>query len=408
MIKINQAITTVLNALGSSKEEKINYLGQYSHCHRFHHDLVLALLLPRLLKVEKLALHLENNRGTHYFEQMVHKAARREKPFDSQPPFEALTVFDHSQDTLNVRSTSFIASLLKLPSIQKISGAVESMWDDNDDLGVDKNLIELESSSSPLISLDLVAYRLSTAELYHMLRAPKALKNLFYKVCPPTYIQIPNIRQALGPQENCLENLALDCDEGSLEDGYVLGHLESFTSFNSLKTFKTVAVLLPTTDYGTGRHSFIDFFPPNLETLHLTHFQADFESLLEALEHLLGQDSSQQIPSLKYIILEEADLLDPTIDLRPARLMDILWKGTQEYAIERLRRMAAARGVFIDVIEREESTDEEASSEEWSLDESSANMFRGSILERYGTDESDESDESDGSDESNESIESIE
>ena len=275
-----------------------------------------------------------------------------EKPFDSQSPFEALTVFDHSQDTLSVRSTNIITSFLKPPSIQKISGAVESKWDDNDDFGVDKILIELESSSSPLITLDLVACRLSTAKLYHMLRAPKALKNLFYKVCPRTYIQIPNIRQALGPQANCLENLALDCDEGSLEDSYVLGHLESFISFNSLKTFKTVAVLLPTTDNGTGRNSLIDFFPPNLETLHLTHFQADFESLLEALEHLLAQDSSQQIPSLKDIVLEENDLLDPLTDLRSARLVDILRKATQENAIERLRRVAAARGVFIDVIER--------------------------------------------------------
>ena len=138
--------------------------------------------------------------------------------------------------------------------------------------------------------------------------------------------------------------------------------MESFISFNALKVFKTVAIFLTKTVKGTGRHSLINIFPPNLETLHLTRFQARFESLLEALEHLLAQKSPQQIPSLKTLILEEFDYYGtesgPWFGPRPAKLMHVLWKDTQETAIGRLSEVAAAQGVSIDVIGEDSSIGE--------------------------------------------------
>lgn len=101
-------------------------------------------------------------------------------------------------------ATGFIASLLKLPVIQEISGCFGDTWDDErgEINPVDKYLIELDSASSPLTTLDLVVCALSKADLGHMLRAPKAPKTPFYKVCPPAYIRFTDICHALLPQKS--------------------------------------------------------------------------------------------------------------------------------------------------------------------------------------------------------------
>ena len=390
MVEVDQAFTL-------SKEEKIKWLGQCSHTHRSYHDLILALLLPALLKVEKLVMDFKtgscasigHNPDVYYLEQMIQRASRTEKPFDIQQPFQALTVFVLLHNPFNVGTTGLIAALLKLPAIQEISGGFMSTWNwDRDDFGhfgdADNNPIELDSSSSPLTSLDLADYRLSAADLRHMLRAPKALNTLRYWVWMPASVKFTDLRHALGPQENSLERLGLDyCVENSCRNSN-LEPMASFISFNSLKVFKTAAAFLITTENGTGRHRLINIFPPNLETLHLTRFQdqARFESLLEALEHLLAQKSPQQIPSLKKIILEEGRLnpfFDARFGLGPTRLIDVLWKDTHETVMERLRRVAAGQGVSIDVIkppDDEDSSEEDSSNEDSSNEESPVPLGR--------------------------------
>ncbi|MCJ1271633.1 hypothetical protein MMC22_011537 [Lobaria immixta] len=328
LVNLDQAFTF-------SQEEKTNCLGQFSRTHRSHHDFILALLLPALLKVENLVIdvdngsYMRNDYGTYYLEQMIQKAARTERPFDVQPPFEALTGF-------------------------KISGGFQSTWDpDLRGSGVtDKNLIELDSFSSPVINLDLVNYRLSRVDLGHMLRAPKALK-IFCNRVTPSGSDLTDIRDALMPQKNCLEILVLNCFD--IDYVYNPNHgfepMTSFISFNALKVFKSAASFLERTENGPGRHSLINIFPPNLETLHITRLPLGYGVgyVLAAVEHLLARKSPQQIPSLKKLILEEAACLRAVG--APAHLVDILWKNTQETVPERLRRVAAAHGVSIDVIE---------------------------------------------------------
>ena len=290
LVNLDQAFTF-------SQEEKTNCLGQFSRTHQSHHDFILALLLPALLKVENLVIdvdngsYMRNDYGTYYLEQMIQKAARTERPFDVQPPFEALTGFVHSQEIFTSRSTGFIASLLKLPAIQKISGGFQSTRDPNlPGSGVtDKNLIELDSFSSPVINLDLVNYRLSRVDLGHMLRAPKALKIFCNRVTPSGSV-LRDIRDALMPQKNCLEILVLNCFD--IDDVYNPNHgfepMTSFISFNALKVFKSAASFLIRTENGAGRHSLINIFPPNLETLHLTRLPIGYGVgyVLAAVENL--------------------------------------------------------------------------------------------------------------------------
>ena len=285
LVKFGQAFTL-------SKEEKISCLEQFSHTHRRHHDLILALLLPALLKVEQLVVDLDPDfdmkadLDTHYFELMLQRAAARaERPFDIQAPLEALKVFVQSHD--DFRTTGVIASLLKLPAIQEISGGFTSTNPLRKSTVTDENLIELNSSSSPLTSLDLADFGLNIADLSHIFRVPKALKMLSFLVCTPDSIKFTNLRHALRPQENCLESLSLDYSIYSCENR-TFPPMTSFINFNNLKMFKIAVDFLARTDTGTGCHSLINIFPPSLETLHLTRIQCLAETFLDALEHLLA------------------------------------------------------------------------------------------------------------------------
>ena len=373
LAELDQAFTTIANASTLSKEEKIGYLEGYCISHACPDDLILALLLPALVMVEELELYLNISLN---LEQMMGRAVRGLKPFDIQPTFAALTVFIFSCDMYHALSTDFMASLLKLPAIRYISGGFESAWDyDLDDHYevplTDKGLIELDSSSSPLTHLDLQAYRLSAADLGHVLRAPKALKILFYTVCAPASIDFTDLRHALGPHENYLEKLTLVFGPNSDENSQSFGPMPSLISFNTLKRIRTTARSLLTVDNGIEIDSLANTLPPNLEGLHLTRFHACFESLLEALEHLLAQKSPEQMRSLKILFLDGSDC-DSTSDSEldfdesPPKLIDVLWKGTQETAIGRLCKVGAAHGVFVEVIE--ESSYEELLGEEWDTD----------------------------------------
>lgn len=346
--KVDQAFKTAVSAWSLSKEDEDWCLRQLIPANDdWDPDVILALLLPVLLRLEKLDVFWDFYYYAPYLKKMFQRADR-ERPFDIHPPFQALTAF-HIQCT--EQTPDFFALLLKLPAIQVISGALANL--DIEDLGEDKNLIELTSSSSPLTSLDLYAYAMNRADLGHMLRAPKALKAFSYTVCPPAYIDFKVLRHALGPQETSLETLAFNynkhCDEGVYDERMAerfFGPMASFTSFSTLKVFKTPAVFLERTDSGTKHQSLINIFPPNLETLDLHDFQGRFENVLEAVEHLLTQKSPQQIPSLKKLILRESK----SYQLSHAKLIDVLWRNTQENALERLSTVAAAQGVSIDVI----------------------------------------------------------
>ncbi|MCJ1262065.1 hypothetical protein MMC22_001934 [Lobaria immixta] len=233
-----------------------------------------------------------------------------------------------------------------LPAIQEISGRFEtSRIDESEDdssgedevIPSDKNLKGLNSSSSPLTSLDLTVYAQDPEDLGHILRVPKALRTLSYN------------RYAT------LWGLSLDCDEARQSDEEIHGPMVSFISFKSFKVFKIAVFFLETTDNGIECNSLIDIFPPSLETLHLARLHLSFESLLEALEHLSAQKSPSQIPALKKLILDETDSFDPMLNpifgSRPVKLRAVLWRGAQETAMGRLGRVAAAQGVSIDVLD---------------------------------------------------------
>ncbi|MCJ1470253.1 hypothetical protein MMC07_008898 [Pseudocyphellaria aurata] len=297
-----QDYTTAVNASSLSTEEHSDWLRSLSHKYNYHVS-TLALILPLLLRVEKLDLGLQTEFGPSHVEWMIGRASRRDRPFDVQPPFTALTELALSHQISHVQSPVFLASLLKLPAIEVISGGFGnySNW------GLEEsNLTEIENFSSPLSSLDLTGHELSIEDLGHILRAPRALKTFSYTYFSPFEIDFREIRHALGPQQKCLESLSLDLDfhfashlHGNNE---FLKPMTSFLSFNSLKIFRIAAPFLKAID--EERDSLVNLFPASLETLHLTGIDARSESVLRAVEDLLGRKSPERTPSLTRVILE--------------------------------------------------------------------------------------------------------
>lgn len=283
-IEVNQAFKTAVDALSLSKEEEKKWLRGRGHPHRYHYDMVLALLFPALLKLEKLVLNMKVVFTGHYLERVIRRAALRDRPFDIQPPYQALTDFASSYNMFT-EGKGIIGSLLKLPAIKGISGSFWNSWDREFDrvIAADTSLIELDSSSSSLINLDLDAYALNVANLGYLLGAPKALQTFFYMIAPPACINFEDVRHALRPQQYCLESLGFDCSSdyvflygvGSLSSMIHLRYFKpmtSFISFQHLKIFRVAALFLITTVSGTGRHNPINIFPPSPEILHLTVF----------------------------------------------------------------------------------------------------------------------------------------
>lgn len=359
-----------------SKDEKVKFLGQFSHAHRSHHDLILAVLLPALLRLERLVLDLKISYDTCYLDWMMGKAAHRKSPFDVQPPFASLTTFVVAHDYFNAQSPGFIASLLKLPALQKISAGSKSEWIQD---GIDlyalqtyDTLLRLKSSSSPITILDIAAYNLSPVDLGHILRAPKALKTFFYTFYSLSQFKFTDLWHALGAQENCLESLGLDRGEFCSGKMDVLRPTASIMRFNTLKVFKIAAPFLDTMAKATKRDSLINFFPLSLETLHLTRFEAWFASLVDALEYLLLQKSPRQIPSLQTLILEEPSPF-MTFVQQPSILRDTSPRGARETVIKRLDRVAAPQGVSLEVTEGEDTNDYS----EYRSDEESVESERG-------------------------------
>lgn len=352
LAKFDQAFGSVTNASSLSVEEKFLCLEQFSPSRNCPYDLILARLLPELVKVETVLLSWSSILDTSHLERMMQRAARREKPFDDAPPFQALKsfTFSHciSDSPCAARSANFIAWLLRLPAIQAISGGFESTWV----TATDKNLMELKSSSSPLVYLNLSASKLSAVDLIHLLRAPKALKHFIYNICPPTGINLADIRQALEPQRGNLQKFDLDDIMCEIP---LYGPMPSYISFTALRFLKATALFFLTVDLKIERHMLPQILPPYLQTLHLTRFHASFMSLLEALQHLIIHKSPQQSVLLDYIILDEEVAEDPREDpgmiAEGPKLMEVLWEYSQEKAILRLQRLGLTQGVFLHVME---------------------------------------------------------
>lgn len=103
---------------------------------------------------------------------------------------------------------------------------------------------------------------------------------------------------------------------------------------------KHSTISLRLTESVSESNNLLDNFPPSLETLHLTEYNACLVSVLKSLEHLLQHKSSDHVSSLTKFILEGTD-----------RYSRGSWMGKPVTAVENLTRVAAAHDVSVELIE---------------------------------------------------------
>ena len=280
---------------------------------------LLALLLPALVKLERLDLKLSHPR--HFYVEMMEKAAARETPFETQQPFlnlSEITNFWYNNNKKYDRSLDLLVAYLQLPSVHVFYGYEFGSAND----GPNKALAALKPSSSSLTHLELKMCTMNSQDVANVVRACKALSTFvlekLWDNIPFNSFNTARVRKALTSAENTLEFLWLDYIYsdlwlGGLDD---ISPIESLENFKKLRYVKAAMLFFfggdPTdrdTLYGndleeTADHCpLVNMFPPTVEVLYFTHCFHYLPYLITEVEELLMQ-KDRRTPRLRSVTIE--------------------------------------------------------------------------------------------------------
>jgi hypothetical protein len=236
-------------------------------------DAILAVLLPTMIRLEKLDLMLRSNYP--YFDQMIIRAITKEIPFDRQPLFAEITAFmyttswkiDHKFGRRDppwknqpVRS-NYAILFPNFPRIRSIFG--HGTWDYDecerhpydgiigDTFPTCDDYPTFDNTRSSLTHLELKSSIVVLRNLYAMVEIPKALLTFIYEMNPiqrPLWDCLTDILLALAPLRSSLENLWLDCPSPNVMDfqfyNQTYHKLYALAKFTHLKNLRVSGVIL--------------------------------------------------------------------------------------------------------------------------------------------------------------------
>lgn len=324
-VRLSQVLMTAIKASSHSEEEEMKWLKD-ARCTR-RRDAILALVLPILVKLQRLDLQpMPRGLDLDYVERMMRRAGHGEKPFDVSPAFQALTKLMYTSTKRKCGiDPKYLALSMPFPSIHAIYG--HCLGSPFGSAGVSASLAVLATASSTLKHLELRDCTLKKADITHLLRVPMALNTFILDLGSShlSYCEVNprDIRNALTPQEHCLEYLWLNYNEprGGFprwwdnESDALMG---SFSSFRSLQVLKIAAIFLfgkenfhfrcgksdaAGQDSNGSSARLTDLLPNSLLTLHLSRCEDGFSGTLQSLEDLILRKESS-IPELKNLVLE--------------------------------------------------------------------------------------------------------
>jgi hypothetical protein len=318
-----ETLKKAIKASSVSKEEEEQWFMDLEQADDEDEDPIMALLLPTLVKLEKLE-HKMRTFDFKYCTRMMKRAWQREKPFDENPAFQHLMDVVHifgDADKYGVHP-NYISLFTLLPVIRSVFGHfLGSDYFDEETLDVYEGLRPTPASSS-LSHLELRDCRLIKEDLVRLLQVPKALKTFIYQVqnghvsyCD---VKLYQVRNAITPHEDFIENLWL---EGvslyeDRERDEVMPLVRSFSNFKCLKILRIEMgylldsfenIKLDDNNFNpTLRRDLIDIFPQTLKTLEVIRCS---DLVQHALEELILQKNAQ-VPNLVELILT-GDTLEP-------------------------------------------------------------------------------------------------
>ncbi|MCJ1456509.1 hypothetical protein MMC28_006870 [Mycoblastus sanguinarius] len=314
---VDDIIREAIDKLCHSEEEKNAWMKALEG--QANEDACIALLLPSLPNLECLDLMVPALRA-EYYERMIQRVARKERPFDVQPAFSSLKVIaDNCDDTKYGTSPDMMSYYLQLPSLAGFYGQRIGSSDDSTHAG----LASIKPASISLTHLEIRQCKFNTADLTNILRACKGLKTFVYNLgwghISYCEYSTSELRTALAWAEHSLENLWLDYEPGpsywSMDN---LEPIDSLTSFKVLKNIKVGMYIffsaeadlddpgLDNTEAEVDHSNLINLaniLPSSLETIYFSHTNGRIRVLTNALKNWLQQKESST-PKLKRIAFE--------------------------------------------------------------------------------------------------------
>jgi hypothetical protein len=332
-----------------------------------HPDALLAILLPTMVRLEKLDLMLRSDYV--YFDRILTRAIGKEKPFDKQPLYPVLKDFMHqaswewytsprsgrSISRYQAIDSRYIILFQCFPQIRSIFGYnISESYEER--LRISSEYPVVSCLGSSLTHLELKRSYITNQNLHAILEIPKALQTFIYEIIPQGRSNIPHfhiipddILFALEPQYDSLENLWIDGTDNIIpahdEDKY--SSLSKFTCLKSLRVAATVILeyLEPDECWFPHRQSFSGLFPETLETLQINF---DAEGVLfwkPFVEFVLAE--MYQVPRLSTIVIEcsakdkaspwwkelQEEAEDQGVDLFSVRSGE--WSGPSTFLCER-------------------------------------------------------------------------
>ena len=332
-----QSLDEILAASTDLEDEIKEAIKEASHSDEEHakwlednkcDDALLALLLPLFTKVE--TLDIEEPISPQYVDRMLQRAGRKEKPFDKKPAFKRLHSFTwvHNDNTCG---GSFASGPFMFPSVTSMYFHRMASSDEDDE--PESGLKEIEYGASSCTHLELADCRLNDADTRILLAIPKELKSFIYEFgwghLAYCNISFQTLRTALEQHKDSLEDLAIDFGFDGIEwiEPDVTLPMKSFSEFSKLRKIRIAPDFVfgvttaeqeasPTETLGRRYERLLDFLPPTIEYLNISHgndFKISMDgtshempdkisTLYKAIEHIFL--NKETIPELKKIVLD--------------------------------------------------------------------------------------------------------
>ncbi|KAF2115972.1 hypothetical protein BDV96DRAFT_574890 [Lophiotrema nucula] len=275
-------------------------------------DGLLAILLPRLPQLETVDLEIPI--FPTYVHRMLSRMAKKEKPFDNilKEAFQHLRSVLWAHDD-NKYGGEINANLLLLPAIKNVylhriaSGDTEA----------DEELARIEPGTSTVEYLEFMDCRFNDEDVKAFLSTPKELRSFIYEIgwghLSYCSVSFPALSEALERHKDTLEDLWIDYGFDGIEwqDGSDdSSPMNSFAEFSKLKRIR----IAPDFVFGANlpeeaevsverRRRLVDFLPPTVESLYITHGDEHDELLYAAIEVLL-HEQVVKFPNLKELKLD--------------------------------------------------------------------------------------------------------
>ena len=342
--EIDEVVAAAIEALSQSEVEMEEWL-EHASC-LDHTDALIALMLPRLLKLKKLDLMLvDGENGKGYLERILERAYFGEKPFDVQPAFPHLNeVFLTYYSDLGGVNPCCLELFGGLPAVRAIYGHRIGRTRDDALLAT---CWGNDAESSHVTHIELKDSRLDPLDIEYLLIPYKCLQTFIFEIggnsiydCP---IETTSLRCALEPLKHSLRHLWIDLTKSAeieiVDEGLHHFGPMSFTDFRTL-TFLRISIPFisgyPEADGDLARDGWLlrNVFPSSLQSLELVHCDmlSSFLTLLIAVQELLCQKQlGREVPQLQLLVIESNTLLYAGIDSR--RFLRTLLKDAENSSV---------------------------------------------------------------------------